>query len=139
VLFRRLAVFAGGWTLEAAESICADAALLAAEVLNTLRVLVESSLIHAGLVEHSGDDQPRFAMLATVRAFALERLEEAGEAPSVRRRHLAWCLALVQPVQPGPIDQRQLGRLAPEHTNLQAALYAAIAEPGRVRNRGAPA
>jgi predicted ATPase/transcriptional regulator with XRE-family HTH domain len=127
-LFRRLAVFAGGWTLEAAESICADVALLTEEVLNHLQVLVDSSLIQAGPVEDSGDNEPRFAMLETIRAFALERLEEAGEALAVRRRHLAWCLALVQPVKPGPIDQRQLGRLAPEHTNLQAALHVAIAD-----------
>jgi predicted ATPase len=128
VLFRRLAVFDGGWTLEAAESICADAAPLAEEMLDPLQVLVDSSLIQVGPVEDSADDQPRFVMLETIREFALERLEAAGEAAAVRRRHLAWCLALVQPVKPGPIDPREIGRLAPEHANLQGALHVAIAD-----------
>jgi predicted ATPase len=95
-LFRRLSVFAGGWTLAAAEQVCvlrpdqanahAERNRAAQSVLESLAVLVEHSLVQ------SMDDavaEPRFAMLETIREFALAQLEASGEADSVRERHAA--------------------------------------------------
>jgi predicted ATPase len=91
MLFRRLAVFAGGWTLEAAEAVCADPQLPARQVLEQLQVLVDSSLV-TRLDDGSNESEPRFAMLQTVREFAEERLAEATDAEIVRRVHAAYCL-----------------------------------------------
>src|SRR6266511_5404987 len=78
-LFARLSVFAGGWTLEAAEAVC-DGDL---DVIDGL-----ASLLDKGLVRYVGtDEEPRFAMLETIREYSLERLDERGDGPSTRRRH----------------------------------------------------
>jgi predicted ATPase/transcriptional regulator with XRE-family HTH domain len=122
-LFRRLAVFAGGWTLEATEAVCGGADLPAGEVLERLGVLLDSSLVHRTV---GADGELRFGMLETIREDAQERLEAAGEAAEARRRHRDWCLALVEPLAPAPPDPRRLARLAPEHDNLRAALRRAI-------------
>ena len=87
-LFRRLAVFAGGWTLEAATAVCSDAVLPATDVLHRLGVLIDSSLVRRlDGVERGAE--PRLGMLETVREYALERLQEAAEEVQVRDRHLA--------------------------------------------------
>ena len=119
VLYRRLAVFSGGWTLEAAETVCADVALPSSEVLDRLQVLLDSSLAHLLPV---GQDEPRFALLETVREYALERLEAVGEVADIERRHLAWCLALAESVLPLEPSGEQMVRLVQEQTNLRAAL-----------------
>jgi predicted ATPase len=122
-LLRRLAVFAGGWTAEAAEAVCASPEWTGNEVLDGLVALVDSSLI-----QHSVgvDRQERFTMLETIREYALEQLQQAGEAEEVRRRHLEWCVALVEPIEPGVLDPTLLAPLTPEHSNLRAGLRAAI-------------
>jgi len=79
-LFARLAVFAGGCTLEAAEEVAGGG-------LDTLQSLVDKSLVRSR-------EGGRFWMLETIREYALERLEEAGELPEARRRHSDWCLRL---------------------------------------------
>jgi predicted ATPase/DNA-binding XRE family transcriptional regulator len=86
-LFRRLGVFVGGWTLEAAEAICGESSRQAAEVLNGLTSLVDKSLVTQG-----GDTQgePRFRLLELIREYAVERQEEAGEAEELRRRHAEY-------------------------------------------------
>jgi predicted ATPase len=122
-LFRRLAVFAGGWTLDSAEAVCADFELPHEAVLDHLHALVDSSLVRS--LENPASE-PRFGMLESVREYATEQLELAGEKTQLRRQFLAWCLALVQPVKPGPIDPRQLERVAPEFVNIQAALRESI-------------
>ena len=122
-LFRRLAVFAGGWTLEAAEAVCADAELPRDAVLDGVQVLIDSSLVRR---LEDVENEPRFGMLESIREYAMEQLEFAGEKVQVARRYVAWCLALVQPVTPGPVDPHQLERVAPEHVNIQAALREAI-------------
>jgi non-specific serine/threonine protein kinase len=86
-LFRRLAVFLGGWTLEAAEVICACQELDSNQVLDTLASLVNKSLVIADLREGQVE---RYHMLETIRHFALEKLFEAGETLQVREAHLSF-------------------------------------------------
>ncbi len=121
-LFRRLAVFAGGWTLEAAEAVCADAELPAEAVLGQLQVLVDSSLVRR--LEDAGGE-PRFGLLETVREYALEQLEIAGEAEELGRRHAAYFLALCERAERHLMSAEQavwLDRLDAELDNLRAAL-----------------
>jgi tetratricopeptide (TPR) repeat protein len=109
-LFARLAVFAGGCTLAAAEAVCR------AE-LNTLQALVDRSLVRR--------DADRYRMLETVREYALERLEQTGEAEALRHRHAEWLIELVRAQglqQPGWPDERSLACVAPERENFTAAL-----------------
>jgi len=108
-LFARLAVFRGGFTLEAAEDVTeAD--------LDTLQSLVDKSLLR-----HT---QERFWMLETIREYAAERLAESGEAEELRRRHAEHFLALAEEAEPHlPAYRREfLDRLDSEHDNLRAAL-----------------
>ncbi|MCC6628694.1 MAG: hypothetical protein IT340_14990, partial [Chloroflexi bacterium] len=122
VLFRRLAVFAGGWTLEAAEAVCAGDGVAVAAVLDGLARLVDQSLVQ---VDAGGGEQARYRLLETVRQYAGERLAASGEAAAVRERHAAWCLALAERAEPalhGPDVARWLACLETEHDNLRAAL-----------------
>ena len=119
VLHRRLAVFAGGFTLEAAEEVCAGGAIARRRVVDLLARLVEKSLVVA--------DGERFRLLDTVRQYAAERLEEAAEHDTVALRHLDWCLALAEqhdPLAAGP--PRSLQALEGEHDNLRAGLAWAL-------------
>src|SRR5205823_4652290 len=105
-LFARLAIFAGGCTLEAAEEVAlAD--------LDTLQ-----SLVNKSLVRHTGE---RFWMLETIREYALEQLEDSGQADSSGRRHAEWFLALAEEAEPFLTGAEQavwLERLEDEHDNL---------------------
>src|SRR5207237_4442920 len=83
-LFRRLAVFIGGWTLEAAEAVCDAPQDLGIDLLDGVESLVDKSL--ARRIDGRGAE-PRFAMLETIREYALERLADAGEKPSSQRAH----------------------------------------------------
>ncbi len=94
VLFRRLSVFAGGWTLDAAEVVCAGGEVDAAQVLDLLTSLVDKSLANAYL------DDGRYGMLETIREYASERLQASGEAVAVRDRHLDHFLALAEATAP---------------------------------------
>jgi predicted ATPase/DNA-binding NarL/FixJ family response regulator len=119
-LFRRLAVFAGGFMLEAAESVCAGEGL-EEEVLEVLSHLVDKSLV---LVEEQ-DGEMRYRLLETVRQYASEKLKEAGEEAEVRQCHAAYHLALAEVAEPGLKGARPvawLERLEREHDNLRAAL-----------------
>jgi len=124
VLLRRLAVFAGGWTLTAAEAVCGDeetAVLTPEAVLDLLAALVSKSLVHVS--EREG--QSRYSLLETVRQYGQERLAEAGEMIALRDRHLAWCMALAEEAAPrlsGPEQGSWLARLDTEHDSLRAAL-----------------
>ena len=117
-LFRRLAVFAGGFTLDAAETVAADERLASADVLDVLARLVEKSLV---MLDVSGE---RYRMLETVREYAAGRLGSAAEAREVRDRHLRYCVALIETAMPeffGPAQGQWLARLDSERENLLAA------------------
>src|SRR5262249_29230777 len=91
-LFRRLAVFAGGWTLDEAEGICSGEGVEAEAILGLLGELVDQSLIR--VQEHDG--MARYRMLETIREYALEKLRDAGEDALMRDRHLAWFLQFAE-------------------------------------------
>jgi predicted ATPase/class 3 adenylate cyclase len=117
-LFRRLAVFAGGWSLEAAESVC-DRGDLELDVLDGLASLADKSLVRTGA------DADRFTMLETIREFALEKLEESEQAADIRRAHADYFRAFAQEAEPHLIGEHQaewLDRLELEHDNFRAAL-----------------
>lgn len=120
-LFRRLAVFAGGWSLEAAETVCAGDGLNADAILDLLTHLVDKSLV---LVEPQATPV-RYTMLETIRQYALERLTESGEAEIVQQRRAEYFLALAERAEP-ELSQRQqdvwLQRLTIEYPNIQNAL-----------------
>jgi predicted ATPase/transcriptional regulator with XRE-family HTH domain len=136
-LFRRLAVFAGGFTLEAAESVMAvgeapaDTQHAASGTLDLISALVDQSLLRLGeprAYDAIGDD--RFTMLETVREYALERLACAGETAAVQHTHADFYLALAERADPeltGPGQAVWLERLEAEHNNLRAALAWVIA------------
>jgi predicted ATPase/class 3 adenylate cyclase len=120
-LLRRLAVFAGGWTLEAAEAVCAGHDLASHDALEALGHLVDKSLV----VVQEQDGEIRYRLLETVRQYAGDRLREAGEAAPLRDRHRDWFLALAERAAPelkGRDQHVWLARLGAEHDNLRAAL-----------------
>jgi len=124
-LFRRLAVFAGGFTLEAAEAIGASAAL-DFDVAHELAVLLDASIVRRDDASRSGTgSDPRYAMLETVREFGLEMLEANHEAALVRAAHANYYLDLAEKTEwelaRGQADH-WLDRLAAEQDNLRAAL-----------------
>jgi predicted ATPase/DNA-binding SARP family transcriptional activator len=122
VLFRRLSIFAGGWTLEAAESIGSGEGIEAHETLDLLRQLLNKSLI---LVERRQGQATRYQMLETIRQYAREKLWIAGEGEPVRQRHLAYFVDLAEQAEPNlrAFDMVMwLDRLETELGNLRAAL-----------------
>lgn len=120
-VLRRLSVFAGGFTVETAEAVCAGETIEAGDVLDLLLELVDKSLVAA----EAGDGDARYHLLETVRQYAHERLAESGEADRVHRRHAEWYLALAERAESdvqGPEQPALLARLEAEHENLRAAL-----------------
>ena len=95
VLFRRLAVFVGGCTMDAAEAVAAVAGDSGLDVVEGIASLLEQSLLQRA---EQPDGEPRYRMLETIREFALEHLEASGEAAEVRRRHAVWSLAFAEEV-----------------------------------------
>jgi len=121
VVLRRLSVFADGWTLEAAEAVCAAGDGEAFDILDLLAQLVFKSLV----LMNEQDGRVRYRFLETVRQYALERLVESEDAPAVRTRHLDWYRGLTEEAEAGLVGVRQaawLDRLEAEHDNLRAAL-----------------
>jgi predicted ATPase/DNA-binding CsgD family transcriptional regulator len=124
-LFRALAVFVGGFALETAEAF-APGAGEGEGVLGALASLVERSLLQRE-DPLAGEREPRFRMLETVRAFALERLGANGELEEVRRRHAEALLALAERAEPGLAGPGAwLERLEREQDDLRAALHWAV-------------
>lgn len=140
--FRRLSVFAGGWTREEAEWVCGKerdeedaesmpASVSASAAMDPLTALVEKSFVQAWDVM---EERRRFAMLETVRAYASDRLVESGEVEEIRRRHASCMVALVGREAAGLTGPRQeecLERIGGMHDNVRAALTWA-------RERGQP-
>jgi non-specific serine/threonine protein kinase len=115
-LFRRLAVFAGGWTLEAAEAVADGESLGSGDVLDLLTGLIDKSLV----VMHARGAEGRYGFLETVRQYAEDQLLRSGEAAAVRDRHRDWCLTLRQLSTSD--SEEQLAPLAAELDNIRAAL-----------------
>lgn len=128
-LLRRLSVFSGGFTLEAAESVCVGEGIEAKEVLRLLTHLVDKSLVK---LEGEQDAEMRYGLLETVRAYSQEKLIAAGEEERVRDRHQNYYIALVERAWDeldGPNQAFWLNRLETEHDNLRAVLSYALAQP----------
>ena len=128
-VFRRLAVFSGGFSLDAAEAVVA----LPIDMLGAITSLAAKSLI----TPVASDGDPRFTMLETIREFGQERLEETGESDDARDRHAAWFLniaeesdyAFLMPLEEG---LARIRRLRLEQQNVRAAL-AWLRQSGNVR------
>ncbi len=119
-LLARLAVFAGGWTLEAAEQVCIGEGVDDGEMLDLHASLADKSLVMAE--ERNG--ATRYRLLETVRQYARDKLLESGKGESWRDRHLNYFLSLAEDAEPqltGPDQQAWLDRLETEHDNLRAA------------------
>jgi predicted ATPase len=125
-VLRRLAVFSGGASLEAAERVCADGEQVEPEqVLELLTALAEKSLLVA-----AGDSAPRYRMTGTIREYAGQRLAEAGESDLARDAHLRYFTELTQTADPHLRRAEQLAWLATleaEHDNIGAAMRGALA------------
>jgi predicted ATPase/DNA-binding CsgD family transcriptional regulator len=104
VLFERLSVFIGGWTLEAAESVCSDELIKSDAILNLLEQLINKSLVFAEEVGH----EARYHTLETIRQYANMRLVESGESDSLRDRHLEYFLNLAITAEPHLFSSDQL-------------------------------
>ena len=126
MLFRRLSVFAGGFTLDAAETVCGGDGIDTLAVLDVLTQLVDKSLV----IVDDHDDEVRYRFLETIRQYGRERLLEAGDAESVRARHVAFFTAFVERME-GEVERRPqagaLGDLEAEHDNVRGALEWALA------------
>jgi predicted ATPase/DNA-binding CsgD family transcriptional regulator len=129
-LFRRLAVFAGGWGLEAAEAVAAVPPVATEDVAGLLAALVDKSLVQAEQMSSSS----RYRLLEVIRGFASERLAEAGELGQVRARHADYYTALAERCAPmllGPEQAHWAGRLDAETPNLRAARHWCEEDPTR--------
>ncbi len=121
VLFRRLSVFSGGFTLEAAEGVCAFGESIPEDILELLGRLIEQSLVTV----HRDTESPRYGMLEPVRQYGLEKLEKCGEIAATRERHAEHFVALAETAKPvflGPEYPVWSGRLEREHDNLREVL-----------------
>jgi non-specific serine/threonine protein kinase len=131
VLFNRLSVFVGGWTLEAAEAVCGDeeisdpgpgAGTPRADVLDLLLRLVEKSLV---IAEPDVDGEDRYKLLETLRQYGLEKLAASGESEAARERHATFYMAFCEQVSSeffGPRLDYWYTRLRPELDNVRAAI-----------------
>jgi predicted ATPase/DNA-binding XRE family transcriptional regulator len=131
VLCRRLAIFAGGFTLEAVEDVCAGEPLAGPAVLWSLAQLVDQSFVTV----EGRDGEIRYRLLETVRQYAEERLDEAGERERLGDRHLTWALSLAEAAASEILGKGQatwLRILEAETDNLRAALAGGL-------QRGSPA
>jgi non-specific serine/threonine protein kinase len=126
-LFARLSVFAGGWTIAAAEAVGAGGSIAKDDVVYLLIALIEKSLVVAN------EDGDRYRMLETVREYARERLTESDSAEAVRDRHRDYFLALAEEAKPklsGADQAEWLQRLEIEHDNLRSAIERSLAQAG---------
>lgn len=121
-LFRRLAIFIGGFGLEAAGAVAADQDASEIDTLDDVIALVDKSLL---LPAESATGEPRFVMLETIREYGVEQLAISGEEEHVRRRHARWCLAMAERAEPFWLTGKQplwLEVLEEEQGNLRSAL-----------------
>jgi len=129
-LLRRLAVFAGGWTLAAAEAVCAGGMVRADEALDLLAGLEAKSLVvladsSAGGSTAAGDGESRYGFLETVRQYADDHLAASGEREAIREAHAIYMAEVAERAATGllgPAQRAWLDRLEAEHDNVRAAL-----------------
>jgi non-specific serine/threonine protein kinase len=131
VLLRRLSVFAGSFTLDAAEAICAGEPLHEHDILDGVAALVEKSLV----AMETGDGVARYRLAETVRQYAAERLDEAKERAVVEERYARWFLDLMEQAEPslvgGSSAPEILPRLTAELDNLRGSAGWSVADPAR--------
>ncbi len=128
-LFRRLSVFAGGFSLEAVESVCIGEDVERDEVLGLLSRLVDKSLA----VAREEDGETRYRLLETIRQYGREKLDGSGEDSEAGRRHAGFFVGLAEKAERelnGPDQARWLTRLETEHDNIRAALSWSLGEGG---------
>jgi predicted ATPase/class 3 adenylate cyclase/Tfp pilus assembly protein PilF len=127
-LLAHLSIFAGGWTLDAAEAVGAGEALARADVMNLLDQLVQKSLV----VRH--EDEDRYGFLETIHHYASIRLQESREVDKLRDRHQRYFLALAEAAEPAlrtrKDELRWLSSLETEHANFKTALQWSLERPG---------
>jgi non-specific serine/threonine protein kinase len=126
LLYQRLSVFVGGFTLEAAEQVCSGEPLAPDGVLDSLGQLVEKSLVAA----EEQEDRNRYRMLETIREHALERLRASGEEDDVRLRHLEWFVSFLERSETelaGPEQLEMARRIEPEFSNVRGAFSWSLA------------
>jgi predicted ATPase/DNA-binding CsgD family transcriptional regulator len=122
-LFRRMAIFVGGCTLEALEVVCNQEGVSALELLNRVGSLLDTSFLSQ---VSQGESEPRFMMLVTICEYALERLRESGEEDAISEAHASYYLALAKGGDlglRGPEQGVWLKQLEDEHHNLRTALH----------------
>jgi predicted ATPase len=120
-VFRRLSVFVGGCTMQAAEAISAGSG----EAMDSIASLIDKSLLRSIPPTGGENEEPRLLMLDTIREYGQELLTSSGEAPSARQAHADYFLLLVEEAVPaldGPLLTLWLDRLEQEHGNVRAAL-----------------
>jgi predicted ATPase/DNA-binding SARP family transcriptional activator len=125
MVLRRLAVFSGGASLDAAEQVCGGDSAERGDVLELLTALTEKSLLRT-----EGDGAPRYRMLDTIKEYARDRLAEAGESDLARHAHLAYFTGLAETAEPHLRRAGQLEWLATlevEHDNIGSAMRGALA------------
>jgi len=125
ILFRRLSVFVGGWSLEGAEALAAVDAGVAVDGLQALAGLVDQSLVDEWPTSEALSAEPRFGLLETIRDFATEQLVASGEMIPVERAFEAFLIARAEAAEEGlkgPEQPLWLERLAADHDNLRVAL-----------------
>jgi predicted ATPase/serine/threonine protein kinase/Tfp pilus assembly protein PilF len=123
ILFRRLAVFAGGFTLEAAEALLRIEEEECVDILDKVEALIDNSLLQQ---RDQSDGEPRFSILETIREYGLEQLEASGEASLIRRQHARLFLTLAERAElelAGTNQGTWLAQLEMEHDNLRVALH----------------
>ena len=121
LLFRRLSVFRGGWTLEAAETVCAAGGMEQTDVLELLSELVDKSLVLA----EERDGEQRFRFMVTLLQYARNRLTQTGESEDLLRRHASFFLLLAEQGEQSLVGSDQklwLHRLGTEHENMRVVL-----------------
>jgi predicted ATPase len=125
IVFRRLSIFAGGFTLEAAADVTGSDGVTEGQVVDAMERLASKSLIE---IDHECEE-PRLRMLEPVRQYAAERLRAAGERDEIVRRHLAWVVRFASAAGRGFLAEQLVwsARLRGEHDNIRQALEVALA------------
>jgi predicted ATPase/DNA-binding SARP family transcriptional activator len=124
-LFRRLSVFIGGFTLEAAEVIAAGEDVSKSQVVDLLGQLINKSLVMVAASVGDLDDETRYGMLETIREYAHEKLEAEGDMQAVQNRHLAYFIDLAEDAESNYFGDKTMywfRRLTEEIDNIRAAI-----------------